>query len=75
LVVTQGATVSWTNHDTIWHTVTSDEEGLFGSEPILAGGTFAYTFTTLGTFTYRCAIPGHQMRGVVEVGPDAARRP
>jgi plastocyanin len=58
----------------IWHTVTSDAEGAFASEPIPAGGTFAHTFTALGTFSYRCAIPGHQMRGVVEVPLDAARQ-
>jgi plastocyanin len=75
LVVMQGATVTWTNHDTIWHTVTSDEVGLFGSEPIPAGGTFAYTFITLGTFAYHCAIPGHQMRGVVEVQPGVTQKP
>jgi plastocyanin len=75
LIVTQGATVTWTNYDSIWHTVTSDKDGLFGSEPIPAGGAFAYTFTTLGTFTYRCEIPGHQMRGVVQVQPAAAHQP
>jgi plastocyanin len=49
-VVTLGATVTWTNHDTVWHTVTSDTEQLFGSEPIPAGGGFAHTFSTAGTF-------------------------
>lgn len=69
LVVTPGATVTWTNHDSIWHTVTSDQEGLFGSEPIPAGGTFAHTFAAPGTYPYHCAIPGHQMNGVVLVQP------
>ena len=69
IVVTAGATVTWTNHDSIWHTVTSDDENLFGSEPIPARGTFTHTFTTPGTFPYHCAIPGHQMTGVVVVEP------
>lgn len=69
LIVKQGATVTWTNHDSIWHTVTSDAEGAFGSEPIPSGGAFAHTFSAPGSFPYRCAIPGHQMTGVVVVEP------
>lgn len=69
IVVKVGATVTWTNHDSIWHTVTSDEENLFGSEPIPAGGTFAHKFPAAGRFPYHCAIPGHQMTGVVMVEP------
>jgi plastocyanin len=69
LVVTPGTTVTWTNHDTIWHTVTSDHEGPSSSEPIPAGGTFSHTFTAPGTYPYHCAIPGHQMSGRVVVEP------
>jgi plastocyanin len=69
LVVKQGATVTWTNHDSIWHTVTSDVEGVFGSEPIPARGIFTHAFAESGTFPYHCAIPGHQMTGVVTVEP------
>jgi plastocyanin len=69
LIVKQGVTVTWTNHDSIWHTVTSDAEGLFGSEPIPAGGAFSHTFAASGTFPYHCAIPGHDMTGIVVVEP------
>lgn len=69
IVVKAGAAVTWTNHDSIWHTVTSDEENLFGSEPIPAGGTFTHGFPAPGRFPYHCAIPGHQMTGVVMVEP------
>lgn len=35
--------VYWTNDDSIQHTVTSDEEGLFDSLPISPGNTFDNT--------------------------------
>jgi plastocyanin len=56
--VTAGTTITWTNKDAIGHTVTSDT-GLFDSGTVAASGTYQYTFSTAGTFSYHCKIhPG-----------------
>lgn len=65
LTVTVNTTVTWTNKDAVTHTVTSNE-GLFNSGNIPAGGTFSYTFTTAGSFSYRCTIHPN-MLGEVKV--------
>ncbi len=55
LTVSANTTVTWTNKDAIAHTVTSDT-GLFDSGSLGSGGTFSYTFTQTGTYSYHCAI-------------------
>ena len=50
-----GNVITWTNKDTTGHTITSDA-GLFDSGIISPNGTFSYTFTTAGTFTYHCNV-------------------
>jgi plastocyanin len=64
--VPTGGIVSWTNDDSIQHTVTSDE-GLFDAGPISPGDTFENTFDSAGEFGYHCAIHPF-MTGVVTVG-------
>jgi plastocyanin len=61
------STVSWTNDDSIQHTITSDEEGLFASGPISPGETFDNIFDTPGEFGYHCSIHPW-MTGRVMVG-------
>jgi plastocyanin len=58
---------TWTNEDSIQHTVTSDEEGLFDTGPISPGDTFENAFDTPGEYGYHCAIHSF-MTGVVMVG-------
>jgi plastocyanin len=60
-----GGIVSWTNDDSIQHTVTSDEE-LFDAGPISPGDTFENVFDSPGEFGYHCAIHPF-MTGVVRV--------
>ena len=48
-----GTTVTWTNDDTMTHTVT-DKEAQFDSFDIAAGESFSITFTEVGTFNYYC---------------------
>jgi len=48
-----GTTVTWTNDDTMIHTVT-DKEAQFDSFDIAAGESFSVTFTEVGTFNYYC---------------------
>jgi plastocyanin len=61
------STISWTNADSIQHTVTSDEEGLFDAGPISPGDTFENVFDSAGEYGYHCAIHPF-MTGVVIVG-------
>ena len=65
LTVPPGSTVIWRNAGDAPHTVTASG-GSFDSEMITAGGSWARTFETAGTFTYVCAFHP-QMKGVVEV--------
>jgi plastocyanin len=65
LAVPAGTTVVWTNRDEELHTVTSAER-VFASPGLDAGETFAFTFTTPGTFRYYCALHPH-MTGTVVV--------
>ena len=57
LTVKEGTTVTWTNQDSVTHTVTSDT-GLFDSGGMSQGDTFSFTFTTAGTYAYHCT-PHH----------------
>ncbi len=65
ITIKVGTTVTWTNKDSVRHTVSSDtglfESGLFGK-----GESFSHTFTEVGTFTYHCA-PHPYMKGTVIV--------
>jgi plastocyanin len=65
LVITAGTTVTVTNHDTVAHTWTSNGH-LFDSGDIPPGGTFSFTFTTPGTYSYHCSIHSF-MTGTVVV--------
>ncbi|MEZ0091879.1 cupredoxin family copper-binding protein [Streptacidiphilus sp. EB129] len=57
LVVKAGTTVTWTNQDTDAHTVTSQgNAGPLASAALTRGQTYAYTFTTPGTYAYLCTI-------------------
>ncbi|HJU58219.1 MAG TPA: plastocyanin/azurin family copper-binding protein [Nitrososphaeraceae archaeon] len=64
-VSSEGNIVSWTNDDSIEHTVTSDD-GAFDSGPISPGDTFDNTFDSPGEFGYHCSIHPF-MTGVVIV--------
>lgn len=58
ITVAAGATVTWTNTDSIAHTSTSDANG-WNSGNIAPGGVFSVAFPTAGTFPYHCTIhPG-----------------
>ena len=55
LTVSEGQTITWTNNDSVSHTVTSDS-GLWDSKPLQPGATFGRTFDQPGTYTYHCSI-------------------
>ncbi len=66
ITISKGQTVTWTNMDTVPHTVTSTT-GVFDSGPISPGKTFSYTFNNAGTFEYSCTIHPSIPHGTVVV--------
>jgi plastocyanin len=54
LTASVGTTVTWTNKDSVTHTVTDDKGAFNHSVP--PGQTFKFTFTKAGTYTYHCSI-------------------
>jgi len=71
LEISAGATVTWTNDDSVPHTVQSQDEfgnviALFNSAPLNTGDKFEYTFEEAGVYNYFCSF--HPWRvGVVTV--------
>ena len=58
IVVQVGDTVTWTNNDSIAHTVTAgtrdNPSGLFDSGSMSGAETFTHTFTSAGEYDYFC---------------------
>jgi amicyanin len=74
LKVKAGTTVTWTNEDDMPHTVMSPNN--FRSKLLDTDGTYAFTFTTPGTYKYFCSLHPH-MTGtiVVETATGSATSP
>lgn len=53
LTVKTGATVTWTNKDSVAHTVVGTD---FKSDQIAPGATYTHAFTTAGSYDYHCSI-------------------
>jgi len=66
LTVKAGTAITWTNDDSVAHTVTSDSGTVLNSPLIKPGTSFSFTFTTPGTYTYHCSIHP-DMHGTVVV--------
>jgi len=68
--IAKGTTVKWTNKDSYSHTVTSGKTGsptgLFDSGTLGSNGTFSYTFSQTGVFTYYCKLHS-SMSGTITV--------
>jgi plastocyanin len=65
MTVKVGTTVVWTNNDTHNHTVQS-EHNIFSSANLAPGKSFSYTFNSVGTYNYYCAIHP-DMKGMIIV--------
>jgi plastocyanin len=65
VTVAVGSMVTWTNNDSVTHTVSS-LTGAFESGSMSPGGSFSFTFNQKGTYKYRCSIHT-TMRGTVTV--------
>ena len=63
-----GTMVTWTNQDSVNHTVTADTNSTDAPESIdiAQGKTYSFTFKKAGTFTYHC-FPHPYMHGTVVV--------
>jgi plastocyanin len=55
VTVSVGATVRWTNHDDVPHTVVSEDKS-FKSKALDTDDQFTYTFTKAGTYSYFCSL-------------------
>jgi plastocyanin len=65
-VVEVGDRVIWTNQGSLVHTVTSTTPaGILDSGNIPSGQSYEFTFTSEGTFNYRCIY--HAMTGSITV--------
>jgi amicyanin len=63
-----GTKVTWTNQDSVGHTVTADKASAAApdSQNLTKGQSYSFTFTKAGTYHYHCA-PHPYMKGTVEV--------
>ena len=55
ITIQVGATVTWTNQDSVDHLVAGDD-GSWKSETMAKGATYSHTFDKAGTYTYICKI-------------------
>ena len=64
--IKKGTTVTWTNQDSIPHTVVETDGSTGPNSAYLSNGqTYTFTFNETGTFHYHCSI--HGFTGTVEV--------
>ena len=66
VTISKGGTVTWTNKDSVDHTVTGDNITM-ESGTLSPGQTFSFTFNQTGVFHYHCSIHGTIMSGTVTV--------
>ena len=70
IVVANGATVTWTNHDHFSHSVQFLDSGLPGDPLVMEPGqAVTFTFDKAGTFSYQCHFHPQNMKGSVTVNP------
>jgi plastocyanin len=69
LRVDRGTTVTWTNGDSVPHTVTTNGPSIdsFDSGVMYPGSSYSHTFNLNGAFGYHCRLHPY-MRGEVQVG-------
>jgi plastocyanin len=66
IAVKKGAEVTWTNNDSVTHTVTDDSGTGPDSGNLSPGQSYNFTFNSVGTFNYHCALHS-SMHGTVTV--------
>jgi plastocyanin len=66
VTVHPGDSVTWSNQDSIPHTVTAVDGTSFDSGAIVPGASWSFTFKKAGMYKYHCAIHP-DMQGEVDV--------
>ena len=66
ITIKKGTTLTWTNKDSVGHTVTGDDGEGPDSGPLGQGETYSYTFNEAGSFAYHCK-PHPSMKATVIV--------
>lgn len=68
ITVAKGSKVTWTNNDSVTHTVVDDLSNVGGpnSGDIAPGATYSFTFNKAGSYQYHCSIHP-SMRGTIVV--------
>src|SRR6185436_6491786 len=56
ITVVPGTEITWTNMDTTTHAVVSDNGTSFNSGTINPKGSYSFTVTQNGSYTYHCSI-------------------
>ena len=74
ITVSAGSTVTWSNGDTVTHTVTADDQS-FASGLVKKATSWSHTFATPGTFTYFCEIHPEMTATVIATAPNGAAPP
>lgn len=72
IVVPVGTIVEWKNRDSVRHTVTSDEAGLFDSGALQPDERFEHRFDVPGVYSYHCSLHP-SMTGTVVVSGQVDR--
>ena len=72
LTVPAGTTVTWVNHDGDSHSVESSDKRFPSSTLLNTGETYAYTFTTPGTYKYHCGVHSFMTGKIVVTGAPSA---
>ncbi|HVI69576.1 MAG TPA: plastocyanin/azurin family copper-binding protein [Magnetospirillaceae bacterium] len=72
LTIKKGTKVTWVNDDFVQHNVVADEAnnsgGLPTQNPVFGkGGSYSFTFDSVGTFPYHCTPHASQMTGTIVV--------
>lgn len=67
ITVSRGTVVTWTNQDASVHTATAVDRS-FDTGNIEPGKSASHTFSTPGTFAYRCAIHQYMTGSIVVTG-------
>jgi len=64
LTISVGTTVTWENDDDIPHTVV-EKNKLFRSKALDTNDSYAFTFTSAGTYDYFCGLHPHMVGKII----------